>query len=317
MLGSNLSRELLKRGYEVRALVEPGRNFNTLKGVEAEIISGDILDQESLKSAVRGCNYVIHAASSVAQWPIHSKRTLEVNINGTENIINAAADAKVERLVYVGSAACYGSCSPGNPSNELTPEKADKFGTDYIGSKMKATEIVKKAADSGRINSVIIHPTFMLGPFDSGPGSGAMILAVAKRKVPGYTRGGKNYVDVRDVAVATANALTMGRNGESYITGNLNLSYYEIFRIMAEETSVKAPGLYIPPAFTIFFASLCTLVSHFTRRMPLITIPMASASNSYCYVSSQKAVDELALPQSDIRTAIVDAVKWFRENGYL
>jgi dihydroflavonol-4-reductase len=317
MLGSNLARELISRGYAVRAFVEYQRDLQTLSGIDIEIVRGDILSPERLLNATWNCNYVIHAAASISQWPVRSSKVRDVNIKGTENVINASAEAGVERLVFVGSGACCGTGNIDHPGDESTPFNGEKLSTDYVDSKIEATSLVRKASESGSINAVIVHPTFMLGPYDSGPGSGAMIIAVAKSKVPGYTRGGKNYIDVRDVAIATANALTMGRNGESYILGNLNASYKDIFKLMAELTSGKAPVLFIPPFFSLMLARVCTIISYLNHKKPLVSIPMAKASNTYCYVSSQKAVNELLLPQNDIRIAIADAVKWFRENRYL
>ena len=152
-----------------------------------------------------------------------------MNIEGTENVIQAIKDNNVKRLVYVGTANSFGNGSSlddlGDETNEYT---AHKYGLD-LDSKKKAQDLLLDAVKKDGLPAIIVNPTFMIGPYDSKPSSGTMVLAIYNGKVPGYTRGGKNYIAVKDTAVAIANGITMGRIGECYILGNENLSYKDAF----------------------------------------------------------------------------------------
>ncbi|MCX6333818.1 MAG: NAD-dependent epimerase/dehydratase family protein [Bacteroidia bacterium] len=316
-LGSNIVRELLARGYLVRAFIESGKNLFTLKGLDIELVSGDILSPADVMNAAEGCNYIIHAAASTSLWPPRSEITRRVNIDGTRNIIEAALIKGSERLIHIGTANSFGFGSKSNPGDESKPYKAFRYKTDYIDSKYEAHKLVLDSVTGHGLNAVVLNPTFMLGAYDSKPSSGAMILAVAGGKVPGYTRGGRNYIYVKDAAKGVVNALEKGEKGESYILGNQNLSYREIFSLIAETIGAKKPGTYIPPALSLGLGSILTLFSKITGKAPLVSLAMARISNDEHYFTAAKARTKLDLPQTDIRTAIVNAFAWFKENNYV
>ena len=144
-----------------------------------------------------------------------------------------------------------------------------------------------------------------------------MILAVHKRKLPGYTTGGRNFAYVKDVATAIANALTMGNIGECYITGNSNLTYKEIFGIIAKITNSKHPKTKLLPFFVKAYGLLGTLSGKITGRAPAVSYPMASISCDKHFYSSQKAIEGLNLPQTNIELAIKEAFQWLVENKYV
>jgi dihydroflavonol-4-reductase len=187
---------------------------------------------------------------------------------------------------------------------------------DYMDSKYEAHKIVKSFSKEG-LPVIIVNPTFMLGPYDSAPSSGAMILGLYNGKVPGYVPGGRNYVCVKDVAVGISNALTMGRYGESYILGNRNLDYKEAFLLMANELKVKIPIRRIPGWFMITYGLICSWLGIVFRKRPAVSYNLALISCDEHYFSSAKAVEELKLPQTPIEEGIREAMIWFKENNYL
>jgi dihydroflavonol-4-reductase len=316
-LGSNIVRELLARGYSVRAFVEAGKTLFTLKELDIELVFGDILSPSDTMNAAENCNYIIHAAASTSIWPPRSEITRRVNIDGTRNIIEAALVKGTERLIHIGTANSFGFGSKSHPGTELNPYKAFCYKSDYIDSKYEAHKLVLDSVKNHGLDAVIVNPTFMLGPFDSKPSSGAMILAVAQGKVPGYTRGGRNYIHVRDAAKGVVNALEKGEKGESYILGNQNLSYREIFKLIAETIGTKTPELYFPPPLSLCMGYILTLFSKIAGKPPLVSVAMAQISNDEHYFTAAKAIMKLELPQTDIRTAVTDAFGWFKENKYL
>ena len=176
-LGSNLVRELLERGYKVRALVEPGRDSKSLNGLDVEICQVDILDPRKVKEAVNSCSSIIHTAAVTATWPSRSEIVKKVNIQGTRNIIDAAKERGVRRLVYVGSANSFGFGPKESPGDETRTYSASRYGLDYFNSKHQAqTMVLEEVRDNG-LKAVIVNPTFMVGTYDATPGFGVIILS--------------------------------------------------------------------------------------------------------------------------------------------
>jgi dihydroflavonol-4-reductase len=180
-----------------------------------------------------------------------------------------------------------------------------------------ATELVRRAASEWQLPAVLVHPTFMLGPGDAKPTSNALLLELYHGRLPGYPPGGKNYVHVRDVAVATVNALTMGRVGESYILGNKNLSYREAFQLIAGCLGVAPPRWPIPAGLATIYGQLCDVKSRLTGQPAQLNAAMAAVANDGHYFTPRKAVAELALPQTPIVQAVAESFAWFKTHHYV
>lgn len=315
LLGSNVTRELLTQGYEVRAFLLEGVEAVTLEGLPIEKVYGNLLNADSVKKAMKGCSTVIHAAANTSIWPDRSAIVRKVNIDGTRHIIDAALQHNIQRLVYIGTANSFGFGSKDNPGDETRPYASAKYGLDYMDSKREAQQLVLKAVEENDLPALTVNPTFMLGPYDSKPSAGRMVLSVAKGKVPGYTTGGRNYVAVKDVAKAIVNGLKRGSVGESYIGGHLNLNYKEAFSMIAEVVGVKAPALYVPSFASRLYGGIGSTVSKLTNKAPVVSLAMAKISTDEHYFTAAKAVEELGLPQTDVREAIRESYEWMMANG--
>jgi dihydroflavonol-4-reductase len=316
LLGSNIIRELLKREFAITVLTQKGRKVSTLEGLPIEKVEGDLLDKESLRRGMQGCQYVIHAAASTAVWPTRSEITRRINILGTSNVMDLALEMNIKRLVYVGTASTFGFGSKENPGKEGNPYRSAKYQMDYMDSKYKAHSIVMDAVKNG-LNAVVVCPTFMLGPYDSAPSSGAMVLGIYNKKVPGYVPGGRNYICAKDAAVGTVNALTMGRTGESYIMGNQNLSYQEAFLLMATTLNARVPMRRIPGSVMKGYGLVGSWWGLISRKKPTLSYNLACIACDEHYFSSAKAVEELQLPQTPIEEGVKEAFEWFKANNYL
>ncbi len=316
LLGSNLVRELLKNGHELKVLVQPGRQTVTLDGLKIERIEGDLLDIDSLTKAAEDAEAIYHVAASTSIWPSRNEIVNKVNIEGTQNIIALAKKLNVKKLVYVGTANSFSFGTKENPGVEGTAYIASKYGLDYMDSKFKAHQLIDEAVKDG-VPAVVVNPTFMLGPYDSMPSSGAMVLAVYKQEVPGFAPGGRNYICVKDAAIGIANALEKGRIGESYIIGNKNLSYKEAFTLMAKTLNVKAPKIAMPKAAVLGYGKVSMWIYKLTGKKPVVSYPMAKIACDTHYFSAAKAVKELGLPQSPIEEGIKECFDWLDRNGYI
>ncbi len=318
LLGSNLVRELLDRKYHVSVLVEKGKNPITLKDLPIRIYEGNILDPQILNEAFAGKDIIFHCAASTNVYPARSKLVNQVNIDGTKNVIDASLKHAVKRLIYVGTANSFGSGTTLNHlGNENNPYGASKYQLDYMDSKYKAQQLVLEAVKNHHLPAMVVNPTFMIGPYDSRPSSGAVVIGVATKKVPGSTTGGKNFVAVKDVAIAMANAINMGRIGECYILGHENLSYKVAFDKIAKVVGVKALKLVLPNVVTISYGSINSYLAKLFGYQPSLTREVAIISCENHYYSSAKAIEELKLPQTPIEVAIHECYEWFWGNGYL
>ncbi|MEN9401194.1 MAG: hypothetical protein RL632_2297, partial [Bacteroidota bacterium] len=133
VLGSNLVRELIHRHYNVHVLVEPGKDPITLKGLPITVIHGNILDADSITNAVSGKEIVFHCAAATSVYPPRNEMVNRVNIEGTQNIINAVLKHGVKRLIYVGTANSFSfGTSHDAPGVEDTPYLSVKYGLDYM-----------------------------------------------------------------------------------------------------------------------------------------------------------------------------------------
>ena len=318
VLGSNLVRKLLQNNYKVQVFVERGKTTPTLEGLDIKFYYGNILNQDDLKAAFENTDYVIHCAAHTSVFPARNKYVNTVNIEGTKNIANACIEFGVKKLIYVGTANSFGfGPSKEELGNESQPYRSLKYGLDYMDSKYHAQLHLLKIIKEKGLNATIVNPTFMIGPFDSKPSSGKMILALYNGKIPGYTKGGKNYIAVKDVVVAIINAIDKGKTGECYILGNENLTYSEAFNKMAEAIGAKAPKRKLTKFMVVTYGSFNSFFAKLFRYSPSVTRELAIISCDKHYYSSEKAQKELDLPQTPIEEAVKESFDWFKNNGYI
>ena len=320
-LGRHLVDQLLVRGYRVRALVRPQPPANRSAPLlfpsgAVDIWEGDLTHPASVAGCADGCGAIIHAAALAQVNPARSPAVWAANDGGTKTALALARQAGVGRFVYVGTANVFGFGSRLRPGDETCPYAGQRYGLDYMASKRAATDRVLRAVAQQQLPAVLVHPTFMLGPGDAKPTSNALLLALYRGQVPGYPPGGKNYVHVRDVAVATVNALAQGRVGESYILGNENLSYREAFGLMARLMGVRPPSRSIPAALARLYGAASDAKARLTGRPARVNSAMVAVANDGHYFDAQKARTELALPQTPLEIAGTEAFHWFKAHRY-
>lgn len=317
ILGNNLIPVLLGKGFQVRALIQHHRSAEFTQSLGAETVFGDILNLDELLESMAGCDFVIHAAANTDIWPTQHPMISKVNVEGTRNVIQAVLSNNIRKMIHIGTANSFGPGTKLNPGNESLPFSCAKYKLEYINSKYEAQQLVLKAVKDSKLPAVIVNPTFMIGPFDFKPSSGKLIVSVYQNKVPGYTCGGRNYVYVKDVAVAIANALELGKPGESYILGNENLSYSEIFDKISGITGSKPVKMQLPDFAVLGMGMVFSILGKAFKFNPGISLPVAKISLDEHYYSSSKAVNQLGMPQTPIDTALQEAFNWLISSGYL
>ena len=311
-------RLLVAQGHPVRALVRRGSDLGNLDGLGLELIYGDLQEMDSLRQALRGCRRVYHVAAHYSLWEPDPRIFYRVNVDGTRNLLEAAGEAGVERVVYTSTVGALGYREPGGPANEETPATLDQMTGHYKRSKFLAEEEVRQAAVRG-LPVVIVNPSTPVGPGDIKPTpTGQIIVDYLNRRMPAYIDTGLNLIDVDDVAWGHLLAAERGRVGERYILGHKNLTLKEIFAILEQITEIPAPRVRLPYQLILPLAYmnqwLSTLITKRPPRVPLEGVKMAKRR---MFFDASKAVRELGLPQSPVEEALGRAVHWFTDHGYV
>ncbi|HKI68360.1 MAG TPA: hopanoid-associated sugar epimerase [Verrucomicrobiae bacterium] len=323
-IGANLVHELVARGCSVKALLRPKSDVRGLAGVEYERVEGDVSDREKLQNAMQGCNWCFHVAASYHLWLRDYAPMYAANVDGTRNVLEAAARAGCSRIVYTSTVGCIGlpvsfRGATGTPTDETAEVKENQLSNHYKISKWRAEKTALKAAAQG-VPVVIVNPSAPVGPRDVKPTpTGQVIVDFLNRKMPAYLDTGLNWVHVRDVAVGHILAAEKGRVGERYILGNAegNWTMKEAFDVLQEITGVPAPNFKVPFGVALFAAVLDEAKSKLTGKPPKAPLAGVRMAAHKMFFNPAKAIRELGLPQTPPKQALADAVEWFRANGYV
>src|SRR3989442_13247203 len=315
-VGANVVRELLREGSQVRVLARPRGDRRAIDGLKIDVCEGDLGDAPSLRRAVQGVRTVYHVAADYRLWARHPDELHRVNVEGTRALLQAAADAGAHRVVYTSTVGALGIPPGGAPGTETTPVTlADMVGP-YKTSKFLAEQVALGFALKG-LPLVIVNPSTPIGPWDVKPTpTGQMIVDFLQGKMFATLDTGLNLVHVRDVARGHLLAAERGRVGEKYILGNTNLTLVEIGRLLAVITGCRAPRARIPSAVAWLAAGCMEVAARVTGSPPRASLTAVRMARKRMFFSSAKAVRELGLPQTDVRTALREATEWFVERGY-
>ena len=322
-IGGNLARELCARGYEVRALVRPGSSVLTIEDTSIERVEGDILDRESVRRAASGCRAVFHCAAAYTFWSKDPQGVRRANVEGTVNVLQCAAAAGVERIVYTSTVSTIGMPKGGGLGDETTELASSSLHGHYKQSKFEAErEALRLAADG--IPVVVVNPTAPVGPWDVKPTpTGKIALDFMRGRIPAYLATGLNLVDVADVSAGHILALERGQTGRRYILGNRNVTLKEMFGMLSRITGRTPPRVRLPYWLVVSAGYAEQAIrslpmgGRVNERPPNIPVEGVLASKKPAWVSSQRAVQELGLPQNPVERALEQAAEWFAAHGYL
>jgi dihydroflavonol-4-reductase len=316
-VGRAVVLELLAAGRQVRVLARDPLH-PALAGLAVEVARGDLRDAGSLAAAVQGCSRLFHVAADYRLWVPDPEAMYAANVQGTKDLLAAAAAAGVEKVVYTSTVGALGNPGDGKPGTEETPVSLADMVGHYKRSKFLAEQAGLEYARQG-LPVVLVHPSAPVGPWDARPTpTGQIIVDYLKGRMPAYLETGLNLVHVRDVAQGHLLAEEKGRVGEKYILGNQNLSLSEIFQMLAGITGIPAPRVRLPygPILALSYLDewFATHISGKPPRMPVAGVKMAK---KFMYFDNSKAVRELGLPQTPVPQALEEAVAWFQGQGYV
>jgi dihydroflavonol-4-reductase len=311
-LGWHVARVLIERGHHVRALC---RASSEIRELDVERFTGDLRHPESLTRAVTGCELVFHVAADYRLWSRHPEELYRSNVDGTRNLLEAAAHAGVERIVYTSTVGCIGM--PQNSlGNEDTPVSITDMAGHYKRSKWLAEQIALEKARAG-LPIVIVNPTAPVGEHDWKPTpTGKIILDFLRDKLPAFVDTGLNLVDARDTAVGHLLAAEHGRTGERYILGSENLTLQKILERLALIANKPAPATKVPYALAYAAGVITTAWANITGREPIVPLEGVRMARKKMFVTHAKAARDLGFSPAPAEAALRRAVDWFRGNGY-
>ncbi len=314
-VGANLVRILIANGYEVRALVR--KDTRALQGVPVEKIQGDLLQPETLTLFCDGMEVIIHLAALISIGSNHYDKVFDANVTGTKNLIAACKKKGVKRIIHFSSIHALEHKPLDKPMNESRP-LAITSPMAYEHTKAIAEKWVLQQ-NSPDFEVIILNPSAIIGPNDFKPSFlGEVVMMIYKGTLPGLVPGGYNWVDVRDVAEATANAITNGKAGERYILAG----EWQCIKTLAEEIiRINGKGRTIP-LFPLWLAKsglpFMTLFARLTGNRPLYTkqsLLILQTGNRNIF--SKKAQEVLGFSPRPLKETLRDTIHWFQKNSYL
>jgi dihydroflavonol-4-reductase len=315
-LGCHVVRALIERGDRVRALARQNADISALRGIDCDIVRGDVRDIDSLRIAVKGCDEVYHVAADYRLWVVDEAPMYAINVDGTRNVIAAAHQANVARIIHTSTVGALG-IPPGAPGREDTPVTVDAMVGPYKRSKFLAERVAEDAARGGA-PVVIVNPSTPVGALDYKPTpTGRMIVDFLNRKMPAYLDTGLNLVGVEDCARGHLLAAERGRIGEKYILGGEDLTLAELFARLEKLSGMPAPKMRIPYAVAYGFAlgaeAFARTITHKPPRASLTEVKMARKK---MFFDSSKARAELGYAPGPVDPALKRAIDFFRaQNG--
>ena len=316
-LGSAVLRLLVAEGREVCALVRKGSDSRNIDGLDIERVTGDLTDGASLKAAVKGCDALYHVAADYRLWIPKPKEIYDLNVDGTRNLMRAAGEAGVARIVYTSSVAVLGLNKDGTPADEDVPVRLGDMIGHYKRSKFLAEEVVREMVATDSLPAVIVNPSTPIGARDIKPTpTGRIIVDFVNGRMPAYVDTGLNLVHVDDCARGHLLADQHGKPGERYILGGEDLSLRDILLVLGRLTGRPAPGVKLPNRLLVPFAYGVEGWARLTGMEPRLTLDSLRMARKYMFFTSEKAKRELGFSSRAAEQALSDAVAWFDANNY-
>lgn len=316
-VGGHVARAYASEGASLRLLTRQTSRLDSLAGLDADTVIGDLREPEKLRSAISGCDALVHVAADYRLWVPDPAEMYAANVDGTRELLRIAREVGIQRVVYTSSVATMGFKNDGSIVNEETPVSlADMIGP-YKRSKFLGEQEAIRAAQAGQ-HVMILNPTTPIGPGDAKPTpTGRIIVDFLNKKFPAYVDTGLNLVDVSEVARMHVAALEKGTPGERYILGGENLTLKQILDRMSSITGLPSPTMKVPHAVAMMFAFFD---ENFTGRLrgrePRATVEAVRMGKKTMFASSAKAERDLGFKVLSVYHALRSAIDWFIAHGY-
>ena len=317
-IGSRLVNKLASTADEIYVLVRTNSDLTSLSDVlhKIHLVYGDITDRASIDEAMKGMNLVYHSAGLTYMGDKKNALLYKINVEGTRNILQAAAAAGVERVVHVSSITAVGIAFDKKPVDESVVWNFETISLEYARTKHIAEQLVADAVKNG-LDCVIVNPAFVFGAGDLNFNAGRIIKDVYNRRLPFYPLGGICVVDVEIVADTIMTAMEKGKTGERYIIGGENVSYKELADTISRITG--APKILLPLPFWMakLLKSALDLKKNKNQISKLFNMSMFRVASEFLYYDSTKASRELNMRHEPHEQSIRSAYEWYKARNML
>jgi len=313
-IGSNIALRLVERGWKVRILERAGASHVLLEDGPFEFVSGDVLEPQTLPPAMQGVDVVFHAAGVVDYWRQGVEWMQRVNVEGTRNVMHAALEVGVEKVVHTSSTAAMGI----HP-NVVVDEnfhfnvKPDRFIYGY--SKYQAEQVVMECVGRG-LPAVIVNPTTVIGPRDIRKVSSGMVVEVGKHCVPPLIPpGGINVVPICDAAQGHIEAADKGKIGERYILAGENMTLRQLYQTIADVVGCGMKLKVMPRWQVALIAGLTDVFQPETSGPVPLTGDRLRLESQTFYFDGSKARACFNMPATPLRVTIGRTFEWYADMG--
>lgn len=316
-VGTVLVKALAKKNKHIKAIVTEQDDLTSIKPYDITIVTGDIRDRKFLKREFQGASKVYHLAGIVSITPGQKQLLEDVNVQGTQNVIDACIDAKVDRLIYTSSVHAFVELPHGQLIDETAPIDPKKVVGNYAQSKAKATLLVREAIEDG-LDAIIVFPSGIIGPFSyTLSNMGQLFIDYCKGRIPAIIEGTYDFVDVRDVVAGTIAAAAQAPAKSEYILSGYQITFKQIFYILNNLTGKKIPNLYVPNWLLKLFVPIVGFLSKMLGKVPTLTSYALYTISSNSLFSHEKATIELNYYPRHIARTLEETIKWYEKIGKL
>jgi dihydroflavonol-4-reductase len=310
-IGNEVSKRFALTDHEMTCLVRASSNLDELKKLNANLAIGNVLDRDSLDRGMGGCDWVVNLANVYTYWEPDRSIYYRVNVEGTRNVMEAALDAGVSKVVHVSSIVIFGKPEE-CPIIETSHPGPKRFG-DYPESKYQGDCIAWELYEEKHLPLVVIYPCGVTGPNDVKYSS-SLIRSLINREMPAtaFNSSVMTWVDVRDVAEAIVRAIEKDNNiGEKYIMGREQMKMEEFYRMISDMSGVPLPKMRLPDTMALFNARLLTWWANMTKKPPLwnMALDACRMAKEGIIADGSKAENELGITYTPIRTTFEDAIR--------
>jgi len=314
-IGSNLIRALIKEGHQVKVLYYmDNRGF---EGLPVEISPGSMDSPDALSQLVKGADVVFHLAAQISIEGKNDKSLLDKNIEGTKNIIEVIQHSGNIRLIHFSSIHALEH----EPLNQPMDEKRPLALNDpiyYTQSKAYSEQLVLEAVENG-LDAVILNPTAVIGPFDFKPSLlGQAIIRFYKGKLPSLIPGGYDWVDVRDITMASIASIKKGKKGQRYLLSGNWKTIKSLGQVIEKNGGKAIPPFQVPYWLAVAAVPVFRMMACISKRTPLYTYEsLHILKNGNPLISNALAREDLGFEPRPFRETVSDTLEWYRQNNYI
>ncbi len=316
LVGSSLCRWLTREGRIVRAMVRAGSDLRSLRGLSLERVWGDIRDADAVARAMKGVDEVYHTAAVISHIPAERRLMHDVNVGGTQAVVDEALRTGVSRFLHVSSIAAIGLRRDGQEITEDQPFDRASDPVSYRQTKAASEEVVRRGIDRG-LDARFVNPSVIIGPGDFRFHGGRMIRDIARRRIFYAPPGGTGVVGVDDVARGAIRAMLIGRTGERYILNENNHSFRDLFRMTAEIVGGIPPIVTLPAPVVYGVAAMSEMAARLLNVRPWVTRELVGGTSYQRRYSNAKARRELGLSFTPVDRVIRETYRWYKQEELL